>query len=154
MTIKLTTGEKTLRANIRAMKAIGAKNAKIKAAAKLERTLDHNERNNRRAEDAAALRATRREMGAEIAAQHNAAVAKKASFDKARRFCDHHGNNDLRQENAAARREMAAEMAEWARDAEERVNAREAAGIPSIATMLSTMTTEEVADRLLLPMAA
>lgn len=112
MTKPLTQGEKNRRANIRAMKALGARNAKLRATAKVERYLAHVERNNEAAEQAAAARAARAVL--------------------------HKRTNALR-----------AEMAADDRRAKKAVAEREAAGIPSVATMLADNDTVTVAGLLL-----
>ena len=123
MTQPLTKGEKNRRANIRQMKALGAKNAKLRSAQKVERYLAHVERNN--------------------------AAAEKAARERAARIARHEETN-----------RSVAEHAQWERDAKKAIAAREAAGIPSIATMLASNDAETVADMLLggvygdLPMAA
>lgn len=90
MTQPLTQGEKSRRANIRAMKALGARNAKLRAAQKVENFLAHVERNNAAAEARAARRAAR--------------------------IAQHEANNRLAAENA--QRERDAKAAEGAPQAE------------------------------------
>jgi len=57
---KLTQGEKNRRANLRSLKATGRRNAKARQAATVARYLDHVERNNAAAEQAAQARAEAR----------------------------------------------------------------------------------------------
>lgn len=79
MTQPLTTGEKNRRANIRSLKAIGVKNAKIRAADKAKRQVAHEER--------------------------NAAVARQAAHARAQRIANHERNNRHHAENAAWQRD-------------------------------------------------
>lgn len=70
---KLTEGERNRRANIRALKAQGRKNAKLRAAEKVARYLAHVEAMNQRSIDAAAAREAKRVAGIAKRDAHNAA---------------------------------------------------------------------------------
>ena len=74
MSKPLTQGEKNRRANIRVMKALGAKNAKLRTAAKVERFLGHVDAMNQRSVDADAARAARRAEGVAKRDAHNAGL--------------------------------------------------------------------------------
>lgn len=82
MSKPLTPGEKARRANIRRMKALGARNAKARQTQAMANHLAHIEAMNQRAIDAAAARAARQADGIARRDAHNAAL--KAAAESAR----------------------------------------------------------------------
>lgn len=129
-----------------------ARNAAAKAARQqriVGNYLAHVARNNQASEDAASLRATRRAMNAEIHGFRNDAVSGRAVKAKDIRVARHKETNRLLNENALD-----------ARAAKKACAAREAAGEPSIGTLIQMFSTEGAADILLsgaqhvLPLAA
>ena len=80
MTQPLTTGEKNRRANIRAQKAIGVRNAKTRQATAVANYLAHLDAMNQRSVDAATARAVRRLQGLSVRDAHNADLRDAAAL--------------------------------------------------------------------------